>query len=355
MPHHNLHLPQGTEAFYLDEAYVHRRLLRTFEDQCELWAYLPVQTPVYDFYELYRGLIDRTRESSTYRLVDRAGDLLVLRSDITLFLARQMGLVLERGDLPVRVYYSDTILRHEDAHDISKNEFYQVGAELIGPTGLDADAEIVLLLFDALDQWGATDVVIHVGHRALLAELDRSGRLAPAVAHRDWATVKQVLRDEGLTDPACERLAELYGFIGSADELTRLVSGRSDLGAGTLAALEHLLSLAAEFAALGYADRVRIDLSEVGSQAYHSGIVFQAYAPDTADAIASGGRYDGLLGHFGFDAASVGFSVMLRRLQSRTATGEHRAPTVHRPAGEDFRARFSEARRRRAEGKVVSL
>ncbi len=356
MPHRNLHLPQGTEAFYLEEAYVHRKLVRAFEDRCELWAYLPVQTPVYDFYELYRELIDRSRESDTYRLVDRAGDLLVLRSDITLFLARQMGLVLEPEDLPVRAYYGDTILRHEDAHDISKNEFFQVGAELIGATGPEADAEIVLLLFDALDQWGATDIVIHIGHRALLSEHDQRDRLAPAVAHRDWATVQSVLRDEGLSQSECDGLLELYRFIGSADELARLASAREGLGTGPRAAIDHLLLLASEFAALGYANRIRIDLSEVGSQAYHSGVVFQAYAPDTADAVASGGRYDGLLGHFGFDAPSIGFSVMLRRLQSRrgSSTG-HPTPTAQHLPGDSFRKRFAEARRLRAEGMVVSL
>ncbi len=352
MPHHNLHLPQGTEAFFLEEAYVHRKLVRAFEDLCELWAYLPVQTPVYDFYELYRGLNDRRRESSTYRLVDRAGDLLVLRSDITLFLARQMGLVLEPADLPVRVYYGDTILRHEDVHDISRNEFFQVGAELIGATGPDADAEIVMLLFDALDQWGATDVVVHIGHRALLSEHDHRDRLAPAVAHRDWPTVRKVLREEGLPEDRCDVLVELYRFIGSPDELTRLTSGRPDLASGVRDAIDHLLYLTSEFAALGYADRVRIDLSEVGSQAYHSGIVFQAYAPDTSDAIASGGRYDGLLGHFGFDAPSVGFSVMLRRLQSRQAQDAgYPAPSAHRLPEGDFRTRYAETRRRRAEMK----
>ncbi len=356
MRHQNLHLPQGTEAYYLDEAYVHRRLVRAFEDRCELWGYLPVQTPVYDFHDLYRGLTDRTRESSTYRLVDRAGDLLVLRSDITLFLARQMGLVLERDDLPVRVYYGDTILRHEDPHDISKNEYFQVGAELIGATGPEADAEVVLLLFDALDAWDAADVVVHVGHRTLLHGYNHSGALAPAVAQRDWPRVDDLLRSAGVEAPRREALMQLYRFIGSAAELSALSALDTDLGGEARAAIDHLLALADELDALGYGDRLRIDLSEVGSQVYHSGIVFQAYAPDTADAIASGGRYDGLLGHFGFDAASAGFSVMLRRLQSRQpATTHPPPPAIPRPAGGSFRERYRDAQRRRSQGRAVAL
>jgi ATP phosphoribosyltransferase regulatory subunit len=362
LPEKNLHLPQGTEAFYLDEAYVHRKLVRTFEDRCELWAYLPVQTPVYDFHELYRDLLGRTREATTYRLVDRAGDLLVLRSDVTLFLARQMGLVLEQADLPVRVYYGDTILRHEDPHDISKNEFFQVGAELIGKTGLAADAEVVLLLFDALDHWEATDVVVHMGHRALLREHNESGELAPAVAARDWSRARDVLGRRGIPRRRIDALLELYGFIGSAGELSQLIAALSTgdddrrLGTDERNTLNHLLSLTDEFQALGYGDRVRIDLSEVGSQSYHSGVVFQAYASDTAAPIASGGRYDGLLARFGFDAPSVGFSVMLRRLQSRArVTAHHPTPSIEHPTAESFRERVEQAQRLRAQGKVVAL
>lgn len=356
MPKANLQLPQGTEAFYLEEAYVHRRLVRTFEDRCGLWAYLPVETPVYDFHELYRGLLDPAREATTYRLVDRAGDLLVLRSDITLFLARQMGLVLDARDLPVRVYYGDTILRHEDAHDISKNEYFQVGAELIGATGLAADAEIVLLLLDALDHWAQTDVVVHLGHRALLREHNADGRLAPAVARRDWTEVRAILEERKLTPERINALVELYGFIGTPGELRRAVDARHGIGTDERDTFNHLLSLADELEAFGYGERVRIDLSEVGSQTYHSGVVFQAYAPDAAAPIASGGRYDGLLARFGFDAPSVGFSVMLRRLQSRDrAAGHHAPPAVREPSATSFRERVLEAQRLRDQGEVVKL
>ena len=356
MPDRSLHIPQGTEAFYLEEAYVHRTLLRSFEDCCTSWAYLPVQTPVYDFHDVYRGVADRTRDSATYRLVDRDGALLVLRSDVTLFLARQMGLVLTETDLPVRVHYADTILRHEDPHDLSKNEFYQVGAELIGSGGIEADAEIILLLFDAFHAWKANETVLHLGHRALLPARPDALQIVDAVAFRDWPGVRRLLEAEGYSRRRTDELVDLYGFIGTAAELSDRVTAMESLTAGERSTIEYLVSLVTECASLGYEDRIRIDLSEVGSQPYHSGIVFNLYA-DGADApLASGGRYDGLLGHFGFSAPSVGFSVMLRRLQSwllpRSAIEVPRALTA---GGRTFRLRVEEARRLRADGKVVRL
>ena len=140
-----LQVPQGTEGVHLEEAYRHRRITQDMFDLFTLWGYLPVETPVFDFYDIYRPLLGDSSKN-VYRFVDREGDLLLIRSDITLFLAKQMGLWLREEDLPTRVCYGDTILRHQDPEDISKNEFFQMGAELIGKSGFDADLEILLLL-----------------------------------------------------------------------------------------------------------------------------------------------------------------------------------------------------------------
>ena len=350
----DLRIPQGTEAFYLEEAYVHRRLVRAFEDVCDSWAYFPVHTPVYDYDEAYRDLVDHERDSQSYRLVDRSGELLVLRSDVTLFLARQMGLVLRHEDLPVRVAYADTILRHEELHDLSRNEFFQVGAELIGPSGADADAESILLLFDALDRWGADDVVVHIGHRGIIGDGGDAARIAAAVSHRKWSEVDRLLAARSVTASSRAELVELFGFIGTEAELAELASRLPNLSPQEHSAIAHLRHLYTVCSDLGYADRVRIDLSEAGSRHYHSGIVFQAYAPGASAAIASGGRYDGLLSHFGFDAPSVGFSVMLRRLQA-LLVGTDGLPSVATPKGSDIVARARAARAMRRDGAVVSL
>ncbi|MDC7242086.1 MAG: ATP phosphoribosyltransferase regulatory subunit, partial [Spirochaetales bacterium] len=94
MKNNLLRIPQGTESLYLEETFRHRKILRHMEDMCEEWGYLPVQTPVFDFYDNYRNLLDSRLEEQSYKLIDREGDLLMLRRDITLFLARQMGMIL---------------------------------------------------------------------------------------------------------------------------------------------------------------------------------------------------------------------------------------------------------------------
>jgi ATP phosphoribosyltransferase regulatory subunit len=355
VPNKRLRIPQGTEAFYLEEAYVHRKLLRQYEDICGSWGYLPMQTPVFDFHDLYRGLDDEVAKSS-YRLVDRDGEILVLRSDITLFLARQMGMIVQPPDLPVRVYYGDTILRHEDPNDLSKNEFFQIGAELIGTAGVEADAEIMLLLIEAADGLGASSSVLHVGSRALLRESSTDEAFARAVEAREWAAASRLLEEAGADPDRVEWLMELYRFIGSADELKDLIASAVGLRPAENDALGHLLSLADELAAVGHADRFLIDLSEVGDRDYYSGIVFHLYDEGADAPVASGGRYDELLGHFGAATPSVGFSLMLRRLQSRLSPES--LPQIPQPesAGSGpFRERVANAKTLRDQGKVVRL
>ena len=355
MLNNRLRIPQGTEAFYLGEAYAHRELVRKFENTCSSWGFLPVETPVFDFQELYRGL-DNEMARSSYRLVDRDGDVLVLRSDITLFLARQIGMFVEKQDLPVRVYYGDTILRHEDPNDLSKNEFFQIGAELIGNGGVEADAEMVLLLLEAADALGTQEAVLHLGSRALVRQTDGSEAFARAIQDRDWGTAVELLVAEGAAPTRVEAVGRLYRFIGTADELRVLVASLDGLVDGEIAAIDHLLELSDVLAAVGRTDRVRLDLSEVGDREYYSGIVFHLYDEGADAPLASGGRYDELLERFGSKAPSVGFSIMLRRLQSRLhSEALPKMPEVE-PAGEGgFRERFERARELRAQGRVVSL
>ncbi len=355
MPHH-LRIPKGTESFYLEDALLHQALLRAFEDTCHSWSYLPVTTPVYDYSEAYRGVLSSDHETKSFRLIDRTGDLLILRPDVTLFLARQMALILQANDLPLRVYYGDTILRHEDPYHPSKDEYFQVGAELIGLPGLEAEAEMVLLLFDALDHWSAGEVVVHVGHRGILSPFRNQDQLASAIAQRNWSETRALLVAQECPPAQVKALLELFRFIGTTGELEALIPQHPDRPTTVTDALTHLLDLAREAEALGYAERIRIDLSEVGSQHYHSGVVFQAYAQGVSAPVASGGRYDGLLGRFGFQAPSVGFSVMLRRIQGLLHGNAHApVPDVETADGPSFTDRALAARAARKRGKVVRL
>lgn len=319
-----LQIPQGTESIYLEEAFRHRRIIQEVEKLFTGWGYLPAQVPVFDFFDIYRDLLDDASLSLIYRLIDRDGELLMLRSDITLFLAKHMGAVLSKEDLPLRVWYADTILRHQDREDISRNEFFQVGAELIGKPGIRGDIEVFALLVDILGELGIPETYIHVGSRKLfeavaapMNERDRND-LAHYITVRDTGAIFACVA--GYYDgDAAEEYGKIFCFLGDLEELYGLKESlnRGSVSQELFDELNNLERIASTILQVYPNTAIRVDLSEIGSQPYYTGVVFQAYMNGADRAVASGGRYDQLIGHFGFACPSVGFSLLLRKAEGR--------------------------------------
>jgi ATP phosphoribosyltransferase regulatory subunit len=360
-----LRTPQGTESFFLEEAYRHRQLLRMIEDQFASWGYLPVLTPVFDYFDTYRPLLDRSQEERSYRFPDRDGELLMLRSDITLFLAKQMGLSLGSAPLPRRVYYADSIIRHQEEEDISSDEFFQSGAELIGMEGREADLEVLMLLHNILEAMRLPRWRMHIGSRNLMDTV-LQGAVDPGTAGdllevRDMERLAGLMKEGGLSHS--RQRTELLMFLGTFEEFSA-AGGKflKDCGSAPEItavgrSINLLETLASDLSATASKDNIRIDLSEHGGQPYYTGFTVRVYAEGANSAIASGGRYDNLLGAFGSPSPAAGFSLMMRKIEpisgfAADAAGETPV-TVAR--GSDFPSRYRDAAARRLAGERVAM
>ncbi len=360
-----LKTPQGTESFFMEEAYRHRQLLRMTEDHFSSWGYLPVLTPVFDYYETYRPLLNKSQIERSYRFPDRDGELLMLRSDITLFLAKQMGVNLNNAVLPRRVYYADSILRHQEEEDISSDEFFQSGAELIGLEGSEGDREVLMLLHDLLEAMKLPSWKMHIGSRAILdAVLD--GKVDPITAGdlleiRDSEGLLSLLGDAGIPNP--QSRISLLLFLGTPDEYEsscrQLVEacGTVEETESIMAAVDELQTLTSDLSHTASMENIRIDLSEHGGQPYYSGFTVKAYASGASTAIATGGRYDNLLASFGSDAPAAGFSLLMRKLEPLSGYAADAAADrpVSEAVGKNFRERYNDACLRRDGGERVTL
>jgi ATP phosphoribosyltransferase regulatory subunit len=352
-----LSLPTGTETLQLREAARHRRITRSLEDLFSLWGYDPVETALVDYFEVYRRLVSEEDVGQMYRAVDRQGEILALRSDTTLFLAKQLGVHLTPDELPVRVYYNDQIIRAQERNDISNNEYQQAGVELVGVDGPDGDAEVLLLAVEALDTLGLHDAVVHLGSHAVVEECARAAGI-------ETASLEEMVRRRAFDDVAStaalpRSLAELLRFIGPVDDFGDRVSALPDevLAPALRTALARLTDTATLLGRLIGTERsarIRIDLSELGASHYYTGVAFSAYTRSSNAAVLRGGRYDALLKAFGFDAPSVGFSLFTRKLPEEIMAA--RDTEVVPPApGDDFVARVENAREMRDNGTRVRL
>ncbi len=358
-------LPHGTESIHLEEALRHRNLTASLEKVLSSWGYLPVQTPVFDFFDAYSSLLKGDDLSRIYRLIDREGDLLMLRSDITLFLAKQLGTALSTEELPLRAYYADSILRHQNREDISKNEFFQIGAELVGLPGIDADLEVLCMLLELIESTGLSAYKLHIGSHRLFSHLlagicaEKRLQAKEALLRRDFSAVKDIAAAQ-LSGKEGTAAFELFSFIGGLDAYRDFASawiGSPALAPEAAAELSSFSKMAEILVDIGLSERVCIDFSEIGHQSYYTGIVFRVYAEGADSEIAAGGRYDDLIGNFGFSTASVGFSIMLRKIEGliQKSRGKSLTPPLRKAEGGSFRERYRNARTQRKSGKRVIL
>lgn len=365
----SMKMPQGSESFFFEEAYIHRKVTESIQSLFNSWGYLPVETPVFDLFDVYRSLIPASETDKIYRLIDRDGDLLMLRSDVTLFIARQMGLILREEDLPARICYSDSILRHQNSEGISHNEFFQSGIELIGESGIKGDMEVLLLLNRTI-QLLDIPAEIHIGSHALFNLVFNSFTEEQKSVILRLASLREFDKLIDFCAPVsgrekAEAEAELFSFIGSGSELEAVLkeksAGREKItglfGAQAADELRYLIDLTDKLRKADSCDFFQIDLSEVGSQAYHTGIVFQVYMHGMDTAVISGGRYDNLLEKFGIKAPSVGFSLLQRKIEPGIGNRERfRLPSKIEKAGDDdIIEAFKKAEKLRQDGKIATL
>lgn len=319
-----------------------RRLLDLFDT----WGYEPVCPPLVEYLDSLLTGAARDLDLKTFKMVDGlSGRMLGVRADITPQAARIDAHLLNRQGA-TRLCYAGAVLHAQPAALTHSRELMQVGAELFGQTGVEADLEILDLLLAALKETGLAEVRVSLGHVGLFQALAQAAGLAESQRQETFAalqakdmptltTLTRDLRPEWAT--ALNRLPELYG---GAEVLTQARSALPGLPGveRALDELQHLLQANGSTALL-------VDLADLRGYGYHNGAVFAAYAGGQAQAIALGGRYDGAGAIFGRARPATGFSLDLRRvinsLDQAPARGGILAPHDPSPT---LRARINELR-----------
>lgn len=249
----------------------------------------------------------------TFKVVDGlSGRMMGVRADITPQAARIDAHLLNRQGI-TRLCYDGPVLHAKPDGLSGSREPYQVGAELFGHAGIEADREILQLLVAALAASGLAQVRISLGHVGLFRALSRAAGVSQAVERplfralraKDVPALAQLT--EGLAETwrsAFLRLPELYGGASVIAVARRELPDLPGV-AQALADLDALLAIDAGLA---------VDLADLRGYGYHTGAVFAAYVGGQAQAVALGGRYDNAGAVFGRARPATGFSLDLRRI-----------------------------------------
>jgi len=312
-------IPPGTRDVLPDEMRELRRLHLALIGVFEERGYGEVATPAIEYDEVLARGDGRTADTA-YRFFDGSGDLLALRSDMTVPIARLIATRYAKAEMPVRLCYLANAYRAVRPQRGQMREFAQAGVELIGAPAPEGTAEIVEVLEAALDAAGLERAVIGLGdadlYRQLLAEFGVEGGARDSILGRlaahDLVGLETELSElQGVSDDqvaTCVALSQLRGGKEVLEEARAL--GGAAVERATARLGETLEALEAR----GVSNRVQIDLGLLRDLGYYSGAILEVYDPALGHVLGGGGRYDGLLKRFGIDQPAAGFALYMERV-----------------------------------------
>jgi ATP phosphoribosyltransferase regulatory subunit HisZ len=323
-------LPHGVTAFLFEAAQRRRELETRMVETLEDAGFSEVILPIVDYLEPYEPLLNPAARGELYRFIDRDGELLALRSDFTPMLARLLAPRLHTLELPVQVFYRGVVVRYEEERAGQQRELFQLGAELLGRAGEEAEREMLRLflrlLASASDGPEGDGVGVVLGFAGALDRLLLAAEpprtpldLAEAVRRRERATVRRIPGAGpvllSIVEEGVPRAPEDLG-PGAAERLERLFELRDEVAAELPGA--RLSIDLAEFARHPLDPRV-VDRSRPGQadgpdRGYYDGLVFRGYVGTGGQPVGAGGRYDRLFSHLGAEVPAVGFTVGLDQL-----------------------------------------
>ncbi len=314
-------IPSGTRDVLPDEMRELREMTDRVRAVFERAGYGEVYTPALE----YEGTFARTDMSATkpaYRMFDEQGNVLVLRSDMTVPIARLVATRYASTDPPLRFSYFAHAYRGVRPQRGQAREFLQAGIELIGAPAPEGTVEALTVLCEALDAAGLRTYRVGLGDASLYPALletmgvepQRRDGILTQLVNGDFVGLERELSELKLADDQLELLLRVPQTRGGPEVLDEL-KALKEAGAGMRAVHERL--------GPNVAERVIFDLGLVRSLGYYTGAVFQVYDPAHGVPIGSGGRYDELLGRFGRPLPAVGFALAVERLHI-ALTGEER-------------------------------
>ena len=311
-------LPKGVKDLLPAKAAKLEYLDATLRAVYARWGCRPLILPGLEFYDMLEKGMGDGLSGKTFRFDDRqSGQLLAIPPDITPQVARVVATRMRDLPLPLKFCYRGRVLRHAEQQLGKDREIYQSGVELFGLETPEADAEMIAMAIEGLQAVGAKDFTVDIGHaeflRGALEPLADQPALtrevATAIVQKDSTSLQRLLEGAALTDAVRGEILALPKLFGGRDVIARartLVANPRSLRA--LETLERVLAILDVFEV---GDHVSIDLGEVRTLNYHTGVIYQGFMAGMGQAVLQGGRYDNLTAAYGQPMPATGFTFNL--------------------------------------------
>lgn len=316
---------KGVRDFYPEDQFILRYLFEHMERVCELFGYEEYGASVLEPAELYRGKTSEEIVSEqTYTFVDRGEREVTLRPEMTPTFARMIAAKSREIPLPARWYSIANVFRYERPQRGRLREHWQLNADIVGVSGVEADAEIIALAHGVMRSMGADErnFEIHVSDRRILDSLydsvDVTKDMRPALT--------RLLDGRDKNDDFRKQLSSLIKDEKKSEELLESLERTTSTA--------YLEELRTQLGHIGVSNMV-VDTKITRGFDYYTGMVFEVFDTDENNhrSLFGGGRYDNLLSLFGGDPIpAVGFGM--GDVTARDFLETHNLLPVYAPATE---------------------
>jgi len=327
--------PDGTGDRLFEECEAEARVTGRLAEVFESAGYRKVRTPGIEFLSVFEGAGAYFPPEEMYKFTDSEGRLVALRPDSTIPIARLVATKLKGAALPLRIYYAQPVFRRQRELKGRECEVMQMGVELIGEAGFEADVDMIDLAVKSLAAAPGGRFRIEIGHVGLYKRLmerlgtgdvSESGAAGRDRIHRHVVAKNYSALEDDLVG-ACDRetadlilrLPGLFGGEEALDEASGLFAGYDPEITDILEYLKRVMSALSD---RGHAEKVMIDLGLVNQAEYYSSLVFKGYGESAGEPLLSGGRYDGLFCDFGEDIPATGFGMNIDLVAEALAGAE---------------------------------
>ena len=312
-----IHTPGGVRDVYNQECTKKIYLENQIELVFHAFRYQDIETPMFEFFDVFGREVGTTPSRELYKFFDRDGNTLVLRPDFTPSIARAASMYFMEETMPIRRCYRGSSFVNSSSYQGRLKESTQMGVDLLNDDSAMADAEIIAMTVKVMLDAGLTDFQISIGHvgffqalaeEAALSE-DDLNELKELISIKNHFGAEELLAKQNLRSDLFEALRDVPQLFGNAEILEKAKGLTRNPAARE--ALDRLATIYEIVKDYGYEKYVFFDLGLLSKFHYYTGIIFQAYTYGTGEPIVTGGRYDALLQHFGKKAPAIGFCTVM--------------------------------------------
>lgn len=281
------------------------------------FGFMEIDTPCLEYFDMYYGENEYVNQQDIFKLVDKTGNLLVLRPDMTVPACRVAATKIKYEALPYKLSYIAKCFRADEFGGGKQREFTQCGAEILGSGNPYYDASVIKLAINTAKKIGINDISIQIGQVEFFNGLAEQAQLSvkeceslsKMIDNKDSFGISEFLEDKRIEKDVLEHINSITGYFGNKTLIEQLLNTK--LNERSAKALENLKNILEILEEMELSKFVTVDLSMVKKLGYYTGMIFNGNTYQMGFPVLAGGRYDNLSGRMGRQLEATGFSLSL--------------------------------------------